>query len=127
MTVSNLKIFKKRQNKDLYFEEIKKYIVNNNPWINRFGYIVLLDYFIEDKYIDKIFELCKNYKDHYYVKMGIAWLISTCYIKYKGRTLTFLKNNCLDDWTYNKSIQKILESNRVDLEDKKILRGMKRK
>lgn len=127
MTVSNLKIFSKTKCKDVLFKEIKKYIKDNNPWINRFGYVLLLDYFIEDKYIDEIFELCKNYKDHYYVKMGIAWLISVCFIKQKEKTLKFLESNKLDDWTYNKAIQKIIESNRVVDIDKKMLRGMKRK
>ena len=127
MTVANLKTYKRNKTKDICFKEIKKYIKSENPWINRFGYILLLDYYIEEKYIDEIFNLCSNYKDHYYVKMGIAWLISACYVKQKGKTLTFLKNNELDDWTYNKAIQKIIESNRVSDEDKKMLRGMKRK
>ena len=127
MTVANLKVYKKNKTKDIVFDEIKKYINDNNPWINRFGYILLLEYFIEEKYIDEIFKLCENYKDHYYVKMGIAWLISMCYIKFKGRTLTFLKKHKLDTWTHNKSIQKIIESNRVTMEDKNMLRGLKRK
>lgn len=127
MTAANLKVFKKNKTKDICFNEIKLYINNSNPWINRFGYVLLLDYFIDENYIDEIFKLCSSYKDHYYVKMAIAWLISICYIKHKGRTLTFLKNNNLDDWTYNKTIQKIIESNRVSDEDKKMLRGMKRK
>lgn len=127
MTAANLKIYKRNKIKDICFSEIKKYINNENPWINRFGYTLLLDYFIEEKYMDEIFGLCNNYKDHYYVKMSIAWLISICFVKQKGRTLTFLKNNKLDDWTYNKSIQKIIESNRVSIEDKNMLRSMKRK
>ena len=68
-----------------------------------------------------------KYKDHYYVKMAIAWLISMCYIKYKGRTITFLKKHKLDVWTHNKTIQKIIDSYRVDNMDKVILRGLKRK
>ena len=126
-TVANLKVYKKNKTKDIVFKEIKKYISNNNPWINRFGYILLLEYFIEEKYIEEIFKLCENYKDHYYVKMGIAWLISMCYIKFKGRTLTFLKSNKLDIWTHNKAIQKIIESNRVSIDDKNMLRRLKRK
>lgn len=126
-TVANLKVYKKNKTKDLVFDEIKTYINNDNFWINRFGYVLLLNYFIEEEYIDKIFELCENYKDEYYVKMAIAWLISVCYIKFKGRTLTFLKKNKLDIWTHNKSIQKIIESNRVTIEDKKMLKGLKRK
>lgn len=127
MTVANLKAYKKNKTKDIVFNEIEKYINNNNPWINRFGYVLLLEYFIEEKYIDKIFELCEVYKDEYYVKMAIAWLISMCYIKHKGRTLTFLKKHKLDIWTHNKAIQKIIESNRVEDSDKIMLRGIKRK
>ena len=127
ITVANLDIYKRNKTKDICFKEIEKYIKDKNPWINRFGYVLLLDYFIEEDYIDRIFKLCENYKDEYYVKMAIAWLISICYIKYKGRTLTFLKNNNLDNWTYNKSIQKIIESNRVTREDKDMLKKMKRK
>lgn len=127
MTAANLNIYKKNKTKDICFNEIKKYINDSNYWINRFGYVLILDYFIEEKYIDEIFKLCNNYKDEYYVKMSIAWLISTCYVKFKGRTLTFLKSCKLDDWTYNKSIQKIIESNRIDSSEKAMLKGMKRK
>lgn len=126
-TVANLKAYKKNKTKDIVFNEIKNYLKNNNPWINRFGYVLLLEYFIEEKYMDEIFELCENYKDHYYVKMAIAWLVSMCYIKYKGRTITFLKKHKLDVWTHNKAIQKIIDSYRVDNMDKVILRGLKRK
>ena len=127
MTVANLKVYKKNKTKDIVFNEIKDYINNDNPWINRFGYVLLLEYFIEEKYIDEIFKLCEVYKDEYYVKMAIAWLISMCYIKHKGRTLTFLKKHKLDVWTHNKAIQKIIESNRVEDSDKLMLRGLKRK
>ena len=126
-TVANLKVYKKNKTKDIVFNEIKNYLKNDNPWINRFGYVLILEYFIEEKYMDEIFELCENYKDHYYVKMAIAWLISMCYIKYKGRTITFLKKNKLDIWTHNKAIQKIIDSYRVENMDKVILRGLKRK
>ena len=124
-TAANLKVFKKYD--ELGFEEIKKYIQSNNPWINRFGYVLLNDHYVSDKWIEKIFELCSNYKDEYYIKMSIAWLISTCYIKDKNKTIVFLKNNKLDDWTYNKAIQKIIESKRISIQDKNILREMKRK
>ncbi|MBE6139232.1 MAG: DNA alkylation repair protein [Firmicutes bacterium] len=126
-TVANLKVYKKNKTKDIVFNEIKNYIKDDNPWINRFGYVMLLEYFIEEKYINEIFELCSNYKEEYYVKMAIAWLISMCYIKFKGRTLTFLKKNKLDVWTHNKAIQKTIESYRVTEEDKKMLRSLKRK
>ena len=58
--------------------------------------------------------------------MAISWLISICYIKYKDKTLEFLKNNKLDKFTYNKAIQKIIESSRVSIDEKNMLRTMKK-
>lgn len=126
MTVANLKVYKKNKTKDIVFNDIKKYITDDSIWINRFGYVLLLNYYIEEEYISEIFKLCKNYKNEYYVKIAIAWLISMCYIKFSDRTLAFLKKNKLDTWTHNKAIQKIIESTRVSIEDKKILRGLKK-
>ena len=47
--------------------------------------------------------------------------------KFTKKLVNYLRNNNLDDWTYNKTIQKIIESNRVSNNDKNILRSMKRK
>ena len=40
--------------------------------------------------------------------------------------MPYLEHNHLDDWTYNKALQKITESFRVDQETKTIIRSMKR-
>ena len=53
--------------------------------------------------------------------------IATAYAKFPQETHAFLLENELDDFTYNKAIQKMLESYRVSAEDKEMLRGMKRK
>ncbi len=127
LTCSNLKIFKIKNIKETCFREIKKYIKMKNPWVNRFGYVLLLNYFVEDNYIDRIFELCNDYENEYYVKMSIAWLISVCYIKYKEKTLAYLKSSNLDNWTYNKAIQKIIESNRIGSDEKLTLKRMRKK
>ena len=47
--------------------------------------------------------------------------------KLPEQTMDYLKRCRLDDWTYNKALQKIIESNRVDREAKAVIRGMKRK
>ena len=47
--------------------------------------------------------------------------------KNEEKTREFLKNNKLDDFTYNKSLQKMIESNRVSKEVKDELKKMKRK
>ena len=65
--------------------------------------------------------------DGYYVKMAVAWAISVCFVKYPEKTMAYLKDNTLDDFTYNKALQKIVESFRVNKETKNIIRSMKRK
>lgn len=125
MVVSSYKIVKK--NKELYFKRIKEYLKNDQEFIVRVGLVLLLDYYIEKEYIEEIFILVDNInREEYYIKMAIAWLLSICYIKYKEETINYLDNNHLDKFTYNKTIQKIIESNRVSNEEKEILRQKKK-
>lgn len=123
--ISSMKIVKKHQ--DDFFNEIKKYLKSNDTFIIRVGVVFLLDYYIEDKYIDEIFSLIDSINsEEYYVNMAIAWLVSVCFIKEKEKTLKYLKNNKLNRFTYNKSIQKMLESFRVSSQDKNMLKKMKK-
>ena len=123
IVISNYKIFKK--NLDLGFKYINNYLNNKNPWINRVGIVLLLNYYINNLYIDKILNICNNIKTNdYYVKMSIAWLISICLIKYYDKTYNFLQNNKLDDWTHNKAIQKAIESYRI--KNKEEIKKLKR-
>jgi len=123
LTISNLKIVK--NNKEIFFTYILDNINNNHSYTRRFGYVLLLNCYIEKEYLNKIFKLCNIPNNDYYVNMSIAWLISMCYIKYKDETLNYLNNNKLNKFTYNKTIQKIIESNQVSKEEKNILKTMK--
>ena len=49
---SNLKVFK--YNKEKGYKFIKKIIGSNNEWKIRIGLVLLLNYYIEEEYIDKI-------------------------------------------------------------------------
>lgn len=125
LTVSHLKWAKKK--KEEVFSFIKEHLESQNPWMKRFCLILLLNYYIEEDYLNFIFYSCDNYQiDHYYVKMAIAWLISICFVKYKEKTLEYLKRATISKWTYNKAIQKIRESTRVSKKDKDIVWKMKK-
>ena len=65
--------------------------------------------------------------DAYYARMAMAWMISLCFIKFPQKTMEYLKHSTLDNWTYNKALQKTIESFRVDKDTKDILREMKRR
>lgn len=107
---------------------IKEYLKSNKEFEIRFAIVMILDYYIEDTYLEEDFEIFNKVKsDQYYVKMAIAWAISICLIKYYNKTYEYLKNNkSLDMWTYNKAIQKAIESYRITNEQKEKLRKMKK-
>ena len=64
--------------------------------------------------------------DSYYVKMGAAWLLCECFIKFRDVTLNYLGTTKIDIWTFNKGIQKMIESYRVSQSDKILLKELKR-
>ena len=120
--VMNYKVVSK--NLDICLIKIKEYLKSDKPFIKRVG-IVLLFYYLNDDYIDEVLKLINSIKsEDYYVKMANAWLISICLVKYYDKIVKFLKSCQLDDWTYNKALQKAVESYRI--KDKEILRKMKK-
>lgn len=115
-------------NKQKMFEFLKTYIYSDKEFYIRFLIVMLLEYFIEDEYIDSVFEIFDNIKhDGYYVKMAVAWAISICFVKFETKTNKYLDECTLDDFTYNKALQKIIESNRVDDYKKQTIRHKKRR
>ena len=125
MTCSGLKFI--QENQELMWNFIQKYLKSEKEFEVRFAIIIMLDYFICDEYIDEVFQKLNEIKqEDYYVKMAIAWTVQVAYVKQKEKTLQYLKNNKLDKWTYNKALQKILESNRVTSKEKEQIRKMKR-
>ena len=114
-------------NLDKVFDFLKPYFYSKNEYELRFVYVMLLNYYLRDEYIDRVLRIVDDFKDdRYYSRMAVAWLISICYIKYPHKTKKYLKNSKLDDWTYNKSIQKICESLKVDKTTKEKIKLMKK-
>ncbi len=116
-----------QKNKDEFYSYLISKIKTKNMWEQRFILISLLDYYIENNCLDNIFKIIEEIKsDEYYVNMAKAWLLSICYIKFKDETFTYLKNSNLDNWTINKTVQKIRESTRVSKEEKNKVLVLKR-
>ena len=122
---AGLKISKKYQKE--MFKVIEKYLKSNKEYELRFAIVMLLDYYINDEYIDTVLKILNTIKlDKYYVQMANAWAISICLVKYYEKTVEFLENCNLDNFTYNKGIQKAIESYRITDKQKEDLRKMKR-
>lgn len=123
---AGLKITKKYQTE--MFKVIKRYLKSTQEYQVRFAIVMLLDYYINDQYIDQVLQILDNVKlEKYYVQMANAWAISICLIKYYNKTLDFLNTTKIDDFTYNKGIQKAIESYRITNDQKRYLRTLKRR
>lgn len=122
---NNLKFTKENMNEVWNF--ILPYTSSENEFDIRFAIVMMLNFYIIEDYIDDVLNTLNNINhDGYYVKMAVAWAVSYAYIDFPQKTLAFLKNNNLDNFTYNKSLQKIIESTRVSKEDKDLMRSLKK-
>lgn len=124
---SNLKIVAKHPSEFLEF--LLPYAKEDDEFKQRVVAVMLMNYYLADEYMDMSLNVLDSLKNEkYYCKMAVAWAIATAWVKQRDKTFTYMQdgNNTLDNWTYNKAIQKMLESHRVSDEDKVMLRGMKR-
>ena len=84
-------------------------------------------HYIDDNHIDDIFKILDSIKiDTYYVNMANAWVLCECFIKERDKTLKYLKTSKLNKQSFNKGIQKCIESFRVSKDDKNYLRTIKK-
>lgn len=79
------------------------------------------------KYVSLIFEkINRPYTEGYYAHMAAAWLVAESFCVFPAMTDRFLKTCCLDTQTYNKALQKIVESKIPDEEVKDYIRSLKK-
>lgn len=124
---ATLKIVKK--NKLAFKEVLKRYASGDSEFDQRFVAVMLMDYYLEAEDIDETLQMLDGLKNQgYYCKMGVAWAVATAMAKQPEKVWEYLKegNNTLDDFTYNKAIQKMIESYRISDGDKARLKKMKR-
>lgn len=125
VSVAGFKIVKKNKEEMWFF--IQKYLKLEKEFELRFAIVMMLDFYITEEYIDAVLKILNDIKhEGYYVKMAVAWTLQVAFVKFPQKTMPLLKNNQIDDWTYNKALQKIIESYRVDEKTKQEIRKMKR-
>lgn len=125
--VNSLKI--KDKEKNIFFDYIMQYRYSEKEFEIRFLLVCLLSYYINDEYVDDVIKICDEVKaEGYYAKMAKAWALSFVGIKYNDLLMKYLNSsNNLDKFTYNKTLQKMIESKKIDESQKKIFKEMKMK
>ncbi|MBR3172440.1 DNA alkylation repair protein [Candidatus Saccharibacteria bacterium] len=124
---ASLKTVKKHQT-EMFETKIEALLNDTREFAVRVGLILLKCYYVEQDWLEVIFDRVEKLagREEYYVKMGIAWLICECFIKFPEETASYLQVSKLSKWTYNKTISKICDSYRVDQETKSRLRKMRK-
>ena len=120
------KIFKKYL--DYVYDYVIRWINSDNEYIIRFGVVILLQFYLNDKkYIKRNNKLVLSIKkDTYYVNMAISWYFSFALIKEYNETIKIFENKKIkNNWIHNKSIQKAIESYRISNDKKDYLRSLK--
>lgn len=124
--VSSMKFLKKEQ--DYWFAYCSDWQRDGGEFPVRFSMVALMQYFIQDAYIDRALEIFSlRGAEPYYIRMAQAWALSVCFVKYRDKTLELFASRTLDAWVQNKAIQKCRESYRVSPEDKERLKKYKMK
>lgn len=124
ITVSAIKNFAK--NKELLYNYIKNWLKSQHAYTVRFAIVCLLSYYVEKKYLDKIFKIISAINsDEYYINMAIAWLLSVMLVKNYNETLPLIESKTLPQFIQNKTIDKARDSLRIDKDKKIYLKTLK--
>jgi len=120
--------FKSKKERDAFWDLIIPYLDTDEEFQIRFAIVTMLAQFIDEEHINAILGYMDSIKHPaHYVRMGVAWCIADCFIKFPEITMRYLKSNTLDDLTFNKALSKITDSFRVGDDVKATIRSMRRK
>lgn len=110
------------------WEFIRPYFRSEAEYDVRFAVVTALSNYVDAEHLGELFRHLEEARhEGYYARMGVAWAVSVCFAKFPERTLEWLRNAPLEEWTYRKSLQKIVESHRVDAAMKQTVRALKRR
>ena len=124
-TCSTIKLAKEQPAE--FWNFLGEYLHSPREFEVRFVLVQMLDYYVTKDYLPRVLEAVSQVTlQVYYVQMAQAWAVSICYREFPELTLPFLKENSLDDFTHNKALQKITEALKVSMEDKALIKTLKR-
>ena len=91
-----------------------------------FRSVTQLQHFLDVEFRKEMLDIMAEiHTEEYYINMAIAWYYSFALIKQYTATIPLFEERRLDKWVHNKSLQKAIESYRIDKETKDYLRSLK--
>lgn len=126
-TVSGMKCAK--ESPDAFADFLVPCFSSALPYERRFGFVMLLTYFSDDNWFrSSLSRAAADDSDFYYVRMAKAWLVAECFAAHPAETLAFLASGALtDDFTHNKAISKICDFRLTTMEQRQLVKALRRK
>lgn len=122
---STLKFAKDEQER--VFSFLQPYLASEKEFEQRFAAVMLLDYYIDGRYLFKTVNALEKIKaDGYYAKMAVAWAMAECYLHFPDKVLPILKQKRLPPEIWQKTLQKITESRTISKEAREEIKNMKK-
>ncbi len=114
--------------REKYWAFLEDYFSAREEFFQRFAFVMATDHFLTSEYITLVLDRLDDFSHPgYYAKMAAAWALSICYVKFPEETFPRLCQSRLDDFTFQKALQKICESRRVDDATRAKIRNLKRR
>lgn len=111
-----------------YWEFLIQYLGSKDEFAVRFMLVMMLDHFLKDDYAAEVLAVADAIEHPgYYVEMAKAWLVAEALVKDREVAMSYIYDNHLSDFAFNKAIQKARESYRISAADKELLLQLKRK
>lgn len=118
------KAFKKRPEELLV--KIREWLGGGHTYTVRYAIGLLMSLYLDEAFDPEYPALVAAVKsEEYYINMMIAWYFATALAKQKDAALVYLTERRLSPWVHNKTIQKAVESNRIDGEFKTFLKSLR--
>lgn len=109
-------------------EQIKVWLDSEYVYEVRFAVDMLMKYYLDELFEPEYLQWIADIdSEEYYLKMVKAWFFATALAKQYDATVPYIENQYMDKWTHNKTIQKSIESYRIDKEQKQYLKSLKRR
>ncbi len=115
------KVFKKYPER--LMPKIKEWIKSDRTYTVRYAIGLLMRMDFREEHMEMV---SRVRSDEYYVNMMIAWYFATALAFNCEEAIKYIEEKRLDAWVHNKTIQKAIESYRIDGELKRKLKLMRK-
>ena len=106
---------------------ITPYLKDQREYFIRFGSVMLLSYYVDESHLQPALSLLDQVRSRdYYARTGVAWAISEYFSHFPEETMRYLHESSLDDQTFNKVLQKIIESRFTDAKTREEIHVLQR-